>query len=1138
MSNRHKLLIGLGVGALAVIALVGHLIGSGYSEAVNVARATTRGYAALLEARLGDGLRRVDAELQELQRTTPPTALSPDTVLQYEQLNAGLKARLLQFPEVAGMSIIDAAGDTLYTSYAGPSRPNFADRGYFRTLRDNPRAAVVFSEVILARNTGRQGIAVARPLRDESGVFRGAVVALIELEHFLKLFQSLNVGANGNIAIYRSDDFRQVLRWPEIKSNLNTPLPPGNPAQMALSGGNKTATIEITSSTDNTTRIYSFHVLDPYPFFVAVGVARGDVLAGWQQRSLTAGFAALLLGGLLLGLLYRMARTDALRARLAAIVDASNDAIVSRDSAGKVLSWNRSAERLFGYSAAEMLGRNISVLASPAQHHELRISEEITTDIGARSHDAVRVGKDGRLIDVSISASPIKDPEGHVNAVALIFRDITERKQADEARTRLAAAAEGSNDAIFIRDVDGKIVFWNHGAQKIYGYSSAEVLGKDSAFLVPPEHLEDRERHWEALQQGGAVENHETVRRCKDQTLVDVTISVSQVKDTSGNIIGLTTIARDISARKPAERAQAQLAAIVETSDDAIVARTPDDTIINWNAAAERMFGWSAKEALGKSFRGLLSQTPEVRQQGRFEKVLRGEPAPAPRDDVRRRKDGSTIHVQTTMSAVRDAQGKILFVSCIMRDVTERVFAERHIEHLATKDTLTGLSNRGMLTEQMRSAISRAARSHTQLAVMFVDLDHFKAVNDTLGHAAGDDLLRECARRLTDCVRDGDIVARLGGDEFVVLLTDITDTAIVTPIATRMLKLLTTPYHLQGHDAQTSASVGICFYPTDGEDVTTLMKYADIAMYHAKELGRDNFQFYAEEMNQRMLRRQQLERELRAAVENREFVLHYQPQIVVATGEIQGAESLIRWQHPARGLLPPAEFIQVAEETGLIVPIGAWIIDHACGTIKKWRATGVGIPYVVVNVSAAQLESALVETVRNALVKHDIEPGWLMLEITETMLMARVEEAISILRRIRDLGIRIAMDDFGTGYSSLSVLQRLPLDTLKIDRSFVSAIDDEANNARACAIIGAIIAIAKELNLSVVAEGVETTTQLAFLRTLNCDTYQGFLYSVPVDTVTLEQQHAAPVKSVLNDENGKAITMTIKVTMELPLDMP
>jgi EAL domain-containing protein (putative c-di-GMP-specific phosphodiesterase class I) len=331
---------------------------------------------------------------------------------------------------------------------------------------------------------------------------------------------------------------------------------------------------------------------------------------------------------------------------------------------------------------------------------------------------------------------------------------------------------------------------------------------------------------------------------------------------------------------------------------------------------------------------------------------------------------------------------------------------------------------------------------------------------------------------------------------------------------------------LRGHDALTSASIGICFYPADGGDVTTLMKNADIAMYHAKELGRDNYQFYAEEMNQRMLRRAQLERELRAALENGEFVLHYQPQVIVATGEIRGAESLVRWHHPTRGMVSPIEFIPVAEETGLIVPLGQWILDQACRTIKAWQENGVAIPYIVVNVSAAQLGDDLVKSVRQALVTHGIAASWLMLEITETMLMEEVEEAIAILRRI-------AMDDFGTGYSSLSVLQRLPLDTLKIDRSFVKAIDDETDNARAVAIIGAIIAIAKELNLSVVAEGVETPTQLAFLRTLNCDTYQGYLYSMPVDTITMETRFAAPVKSVLEDEHGNAITMTTKVTLEL-----
>lgn len=584
------------------------------------------------------------------------------------------------------------------------------------------------------------------------------------------------------------------------------------------------------------------------------------------------------------------------------------------------------------------------------------------------------------------------------------------------------------------------------------------------------------------------------------------------------------------------EEQEIQLRTLLDgVHDYAIFSIDEQGFVSKWNQASTRILGYEAEDMEGVSFSRIFKDKTSARvtrNEGLLAIASRGH---YEADTTLIRKNHEEFEANIVVTPFNSADGRTKGYSVVVRDITERLKAERHIEQLATRDTLTGLSNRSMLMDQMQTAIARAARGQTQLALMFIDLDHFKAVNDTLGHAAGDELLRECAKRLTDCVREIDVVARLGGDEFVVLLTDVTDTAIVSPIADRMLKLLTTPYSIQGQNAQTSASIGICFYPGDGADVTTLMKNADIAMYHAKELNRNNYQFYAEEMNQRMLRRMQLERELRDAVKNDEFVLYYQPQVIVATGEIRGAESLIRWQHPNRGLLPPVEFITVAEETGLIVPIGEWILNHACRTIKDWRAKGVTIPYVVVNVSAAQLSEDLVKLVRQALVNHDIEAGWLMLEITETMLMERVEEAISILRRIREMGVRIAMDDFGTGYSSLSVLQRLPLDTLKIDRSFVIAIDNENSNARAVAIIGAIIAIAKELNLSVVAEGVDSTTQLAFLRTLNCDTYQGYLYSKPLDAATLEIRFAAPVKSVLEDDEGRAITMTTKVTLELPV---
>jgi diguanylate cyclase (GGDEF)-like protein/PAS domain S-box-containing protein len=589
-------------------------------------------------------------------------------------------------------------------------------------------------------------------------------------------------------------------------------------------------------------------------------------------------------------------------------------------------------------------------------------------------------------------------------------------------------------------------------------------------------------------------------------------------------------------SRAAHEEQASQLRTLLDgVQDYAIFSVDVEGYVTHWNVASTRILGHAAEDMEGVSFARIFKDTQhariarddglrEIAGSGRYET-----------NTSLMRKNGEVFDANIVVTPLAAAGERLQGYTFVVRDITERIKAERHIEQLATRDTLTGLFNRNMLMEQLTSAIARAARAHTQVAVMFIDLDNFKNVNDTLGHAAGDALLRECAKRLLTCVREVDIVARLGGDEFLVLLTDITEAAAVTQVAERMLKLLASPYHIQGHEAQTSASIGICLFPTDGSDVTTLMKNADIAMYHAKEQNRNNFQFYAEQMNLRMVQRTQLERELRAALDNREFVLHYQPQVDVASGRIRGVESLVRWQHPARGLLAPGHFIAVAEETGLIVPMGEWILDHACLTMKTWRNKGVAVPYVGVNVSAVQLNGGLVDSVREALIRHGIEPGWLMLEITETMLMERVEEAIAILKRIRELGVRIAMDDFGTGYSSLSVLQRLPLDTLKIDRSFVSAVD-ETSNTPAVVIIGAIVAIAKELNLTVVAEGVETPTQLAFLRTLNCDAYQGYFFSKPVDTMVLETRFTAPAKYPFDDADGRAISMTHIVNLELPTD--
>ncbi|OGT97614.1 MAG: two-component system response regulator [Geobacteraceae bacterium GWC2_48_7] len=459
------------------------------------------------------------------------------------------------------------------------------------------------------------------------------------------------------------------------------------------------------------------------------------------------------------------------------------------------------------------------------------------------------------------------------------------------------------------------------------------------------------------------------------------------------------------------------------------------------------------------------------------------------------RTDGEII-VNSHGEVELDADGNARLISGTTLDITDRIRAESEIQQLINYDSLTGLPNRNMLHDRLRLAIAQAAREHHLVAVIFLDLDRFKGINDTLGHRAGDKLLTTVADKLTACVRESDTLARLGGDEFVIILTSMVHEDGITTVCKKILGLLAEPAFIEGHDIYTTASIGIAVYPVDGEDSHTLLKHADLAMYQAKEMDRNNFQFFSREMNVKVLEKMLLENSMRRALEREEFFLVYQPQVDARTGKITGAEALLRWEHPDLGLLAPDKFIYLAEENGFIVPIGEWVIQTACRQNKIWQDEGLPPIRMAVNLSGKQFGmQRLDQTISSILLETDLDPKWLELEITESAIMKNAEQNITTLQKFKEMGIALAIDDFGTGYSSLAYLKHFPISRLKIDRSFVRDISENPDDA---AIAEIIIAMAQALKLNVIAEGVETRAQMELLSFHNCVEMQGYLFSRPV----------------------------------------
>jgi diguanylate cyclase (GGDEF)-like protein/PAS domain S-box-containing protein len=564
--------------------------------------------------------------------------------------------------------------------------------------------------------------------------------------------------------------------------------------------------------------------------------------------------------------------------------------------------------------------------------------------------------------------------------------------------------------------------------------------------------------------------------------------------------IGRKTLEEALFVEK--ERAQVTLNCI----GDAVACTDSAGNITFFNLVAEKMTGWTSQEAagrpMGEIFRILDATSREPAPDPMARAIEQDRTVHLPSNCILVRRDGFEIPIEDSVAPIHDREGLATGAVIVFRDVSAARAMALEMVHSAQHDFLTGLPNRMLLSDRISQAIALAARHKKKVAVLFLDLDGFKHINDSLGHPTGDKLLQSIGKRLVNCVRGSDTVSRQGGDEFVVLLSEVDHWEDAAISARRMLRSVAQAHYFDQYDLHVTTSIGVSIYPDDGLDAETLIKNADTAMYQAKANGRQSCQFFETAMNIRAVERQSIEESLRRALERREFALHYQPMVDLTTGAITGAEALIRWTHPVRGAVPPAQFIPVAEDCGLILPIGAWVLREACEQARAWVDAGLPAMTMAVNVSAVEFrDENFLESLFAILSETGLDPSSLELELTEGVLMKQVEATASILQTLRKRGVQVAVDDFGTGYSSLSYLRKFPLDALKIDQSFVRQISTAGEDT---AIVTAVIGMAQSLKLRVVAEGVETAEELAFLRALHCDEAQGYYFSRPV----LPQQFA------------------------------
>jgi len=811
------------------------------------------------------------------------------------------------------------------------------------------------------------------------------------------------------------------------------------------------------------------------------------------------------------------------------LIETSQAMICVMDQDGYMLLVNEAGWRLLGYeSALGMVGRPFLHIVHPDYQGVI----EAGLDVFAAEKEPLPLKflrVDAELIDAEVKFSPLGDGRYMLEA-----RDITERNRIagvlQEREQRLRGILDSVADGIITINVRGEVLAFNKAAEHIFGHDARDVLGHNISMLIAEPHASNHDQYLANYIATGKKKimgamGREEIGVRKDGKEFPLELSVTELRH--GTKRFFTGIVRDITQRKLAEeqlihahdeleirveertreltqeiverhRAEDRLrlaGEVIEALNEGVVIIDPDFRISSVNPAYTSISGYNVEDVIGNY---PMNHTALSQGGAMFDEMWSGleEFGCWEGEFWNLRSNGEEYAERLSVTAITGPTGDVMQFAAIISDITKRKQDEERILYQANYDSLTGLPNRSLFLDRLSQAISNMERTNKNLGLLFIDLDGFKLVNDTLGHNVGDMLLKEAAKRLGTCVRTGDTVARLGGDEFTIIMPNLEDSRNAPLVAQRVLDSLGRAFILGGHEAFISGSIGITIYPDDASDALELLKNADGAMYRAKEEGKANYQFFTTDMNEEVKERLVVKNGLSKALENNEFVLLYQPKLDLITNRVTGAEALMRWESPELGTVSPVKFIPVLEETGMVVEVGEWAIHTACRQHVAWIKAGLPPIKIAVNLSARQLrEPSFVKIVKTALQKTNLPASALEIEITESMLMSDAPIIVAALEELHEFGVHISMDDFGTGYSSLSYLKRFPIDTIKIDRSFVNDIDVDSDDAE---IIHTIITMGHTLNRRIIAEGVETEAQLDVLKAYRCDEIQGFYFSRPL----------------------------------------